>query len=82
MHASLEPPVVSDLTETAAALTNFGWFWDQEPNAAERNKIPKRTSGARRAVDEGERSGETSRTEERGEVSCVGGYGRGGRRRG
>jgi len=37
--ATLEPPVLPDAGEAAAALANFGWFWDQERDASERNKI-------------------------------------------
>ena len=35
----LEPQNVIDLGEAAAALTNFGLFWDKEQDAAERNKL-------------------------------------------
>jgi DNA invertase Pin-like site-specific DNA recombinase len=36
---ALEPQSVIDLGEAAAALTNFGLFWDKEREAAERNKL-------------------------------------------
>jgi site-specific DNA recombinase len=37
--AVLEPPIVADVSQAAAALTHFGWFWQQETDPAERNKI-------------------------------------------
>jgi site-specific DNA recombinase len=37
--ATLEPPMLADVSDAAAALANFGWFWDQETDRAERNKI-------------------------------------------
>ena len=37
--ATLEPPIVADIADAAAALANFAWFWDQEMDAAERSKI-------------------------------------------
>ena len=37
--ATIEPPIVADATEAAAALTNFGLFWNQETDPAEQNKI-------------------------------------------
>jgi hypothetical protein len=37
--ATLEPPILADAGDAAAALANFGWFWDQETDASERNKI-------------------------------------------
>ena len=35
----LEPPVVADVTQAAAALTNFALFWEREPDPAERNTL-------------------------------------------
>ena len=37
--AGLEPPRVVDVSEAAAALTNFGLFWERERDPAERNKL-------------------------------------------
>jgi hypothetical protein len=37
--ASIEPPILADVGEAATALTNFAWFWAQETDAKERNKI-------------------------------------------
>jgi hypothetical protein len=37
--ATLEPPMLADTSDAAAALANFGWFWDQERDPSERNKI-------------------------------------------
>ena len=37
--ASLQPPEVVDVSEAAAALTNFGLFWEREHDPAERNKL-------------------------------------------
>jgi hypothetical protein len=37
--ASLEPPQVVDVSEAAAALTNFALFWEREHDPAERNKL-------------------------------------------
>jgi hypothetical protein len=37
--ATLEPPMLADAGDAAAALANFGWFWDQETDPSERNKI-------------------------------------------
>jgi hypothetical protein len=37
--AVIEPPIVADVGDAIAALANFGWFWDQESDPAERNKI-------------------------------------------
>lgn len=37
--ATLEPPMLSDASDAAAALADFAWFWDQETDASERNKI-------------------------------------------
>ncbi len=31
--------MLSDASDAAAALADFGWFWDQETDAPERNKI-------------------------------------------
>jgi hypothetical protein len=31
--------MLADASETAAAFANFGWFWDQETDPSERNKI-------------------------------------------
>ena len=30
---------MADVSDAAAALTNFAWFWEQETDPAERNKI-------------------------------------------
>ena len=37
--AVLEPPVVNDAEEAAAALTNFGLFWEREPDANKGNRL-------------------------------------------
>jgi hypothetical protein len=37
--ASLEPPVVSNADEAAAALTNFALFWEREQDAKKRNRL-------------------------------------------
>ena len=37
--AALEPPVVSDAEEAAAALTNFALFWERERDAKKRNRL-------------------------------------------
>lgn len=37
--ANLEPPIVTDVGVAAAALTNFAWFWQQENDPGERNKL-------------------------------------------
>jgi recombinase-like zinc beta ribbon protein len=37
--AALEPPVVHNAEEAAAALTNFGLFWEREQDATRRNKL-------------------------------------------
>jgi site-specific DNA recombinase len=37
--ATLQPPQVVDVSEAAAALTNFGLFWEREQDPAERNKL-------------------------------------------
>jgi site-specific DNA recombinase len=37
--ALIEPPIVSDVGDAAGALANFGWFWQQETDPGERNKI-------------------------------------------
>ena len=37
--AALEPPVVHNAEEAAAALTNFGLFWEREQDATKRNKL-------------------------------------------
>ena len=31
--------MLADVSDAAAALANFAWFWDQEADPAERNKI-------------------------------------------
>jgi hypothetical protein len=31
--------MLTDASEAAAALANFGWFWDRETDPSERNKI-------------------------------------------
>ena len=31
--------MLADASDAAAALANFAWFWDQETDASERNKI-------------------------------------------
>jgi hypothetical protein len=36
---TLEPPMLADASAAAAALANFAWFWDQETDPSERNKI-------------------------------------------
>jgi hypothetical protein len=41
--ATLEPPMLADASEAAATLANFGWFWDQETDTSERNKILRLT---------------------------------------
>jgi len=50
---ALEPPVVVDVTEAAAALANFGLFWDAEEEPQERNRL-LRIMFERVTVDEGE----------------------------
>jgi hypothetical protein len=37
--AALEPPVVNDAEEAAAALTNFTVFWEREQDAKKRNRL-------------------------------------------
>ena len=37
--AALEPPVVNDAEEAAAALTNFTLFWEREQDAKKRNRL-------------------------------------------
>jgi hypothetical protein len=44
--------MLADVGHAAAALTNFGWFWDQETDPAERNKI-LRLIFEQATVDEG-----------------------------
>jgi hypothetical protein len=36
---ALEPPVVTDAEEAAAALTNFALFWEREQDAKKRNRL-------------------------------------------
>jgi hypothetical protein len=36
---AIELPVVRDVSEAAAALTNFALFWERETDAKERNKL-------------------------------------------
>jgi site-specific DNA recombinase len=50
--ATLEPPLILDITEAAAALTDFSRFWDEIPDHAERNKI-LRVIFERVTVDDG-----------------------------
>jgi hypothetical protein len=38
-HATLEPPMLTDANDAAAALANFEWFCDQETDASGRSKI-------------------------------------------
>jgi beta-lactamase superfamily II metal-dependent hydrolase len=37
--AILEPPIIADISDAAAALTNFALFWERESDHTERNKI-------------------------------------------
>jgi hypothetical protein len=37
--AALEPPMVNDAEDAAAALTNFALFWEREHDAKKRNRL-------------------------------------------
>jgi hypothetical protein len=42
--AALEPTVVNEAEEAAAALTNFALFWEREQDAQKRNSSKARTA--------------------------------------
>ncbi len=58
--ATLEPPLILDISEAAAALTDFIRFWEEISDHAERNKI-LRVIFERVTVDDGRIASVTQR---------------------